>query len=176
MHAMSTPLTKALGSAHASDRPDVAYSQSPDFASLAPRGTEPLDDGCFAAGLGATQAPQQALVIPFSQGQGEYGLRLWGWWSVGDPADANSVLWVPLLLAEFRCTSGAAEGLGRRLVRDGQLFAGQVVLAAGGVGQYGSVNSGLPVSFAVVDLRGCRKFQFDFTAPGNALWAKTSSF
>jgi hypothetical protein len=176
MLAMSTPLTKALGSAYASDRADVAFSQSPDFADLEPRGTEPSDDGCFAAGLGATQAPQQLLVLPYSQGQAEYGMRLWGWWSVGDPAAANAVLWVPLLLAEFLCTSGASAGLGRRLVRDGELFAGALTLAAGGVGQYGSVNTGLPVSFAVVDLRGCRKFQFDFTAPGNALWAKTSSF
>lgn len=175
MYSLSTPLSRALGASPRSDRPDRAFSQSPDFAGIGPSGVEPTGDGCFGAGQGGIKAPAQLMIVPYSRGYGEYLMRLWGWYTVGEERDTERVLWLPLLLAEFSCVSGGQGGLQNRVVGPGEMFCGDLKLDAGSLGQDGRIFDG-PVSWAKVDLQGCRKFQFDFTAPGNALWGLASSY
>lgn len=109
-------------------------------------------------------------VVPFAEGDpgGQFWLRLWGWRRLGK--DPNTEIWIPLLLSQMLCVLGTQMGFKNREITQRERFVSQIVGA-------NAVND--RVSYAVVGLRGCQKFQFDIAqgsvgpAYGNALWAST---
>ncbi len=151
---LTTPLLKAL---------TTGNSQNVQFADPSVRGDEPTDDGVYKTGLGGT-GPQQILVIPYAEALpgATWRMRVMGWWHHGALTDVQNVIWVPMLLAEFYCTAGNKTGLASRLVREGEVFAGNLVLTAGTLGTFGLLSSGGSISFAKLDTQGCHKIQFDF--------------
>lgn len=176
MFAYSTPLYKAL---------TAGNSQLVDFDNDDVVATEPLDEDTFPAGIGTpTAGPQQLLILPYCEGPAGnvFYVRLYGWWPHGNLKDRNNLLWLRLLLVEFRVVSGSVTGLERRLIKASENFAESLEVTGGTVGRYGLVQNG-GVAYAKVDLQGCQKYQFvcakgaDGTVLGsNALWAITSSW
>lgn len=170
METVSHPLTRLA----------AANSDNVDYDGPGVRETEPTD-GAYVAGLGGSLAPQQILLVPFGEGQGQFKLRIYGWYHVGPAGAASEVLWIPLVLAEFEITLGSTSGRVGRKVAASERFANRIELLSGGVGQYGAIVDG-PIAFAKVDLHGVQKYSFDFAqgtlpgALGNCLFAETSSF
>jgi len=170
----SGPLTKALS----------ANSFNVDFSELVEQATEPTADGTFVGGLGSLTAPQQLLLRPYGNGNpgDAFLMRLWGWWVHGDRADVNNLLWVPLVIAEFKCVLGTRTGKDSRLISSADRFASEITLLSGHLGTYGFIcNGSASTAFVKAGLHGAQKYQFDFAqsleapgALGNCLWALTS--
>ena len=172
-HAVSHALNKAL----AENSPNV------DFTDPGVRETEPTTD-TFVGGLGSNFCPERILLVPYGAGSPgmQYDFRLYGWWHLGPSINANAVLWIPLVLAEIRVTLGTKGGLTNRIIRGNEFFASSLV-ALSPLSLDGELVDG-PIAFGKIDLRGCRKFSFDFAqtgvpnpgAFGNVLWAPASTF
>ncbi len=149
------------------------YLQSIDTAS-----SDPLGDGVFSVAQdNNTLAQNRLFVLPFVEGEPsvEFFMRVYGWRQLGsDPAQA---VWVPDLLVEVFCVAGIRGGIDSRTLRSKEYLADTIILTNGSLGS-GFVNSsgGGLGAYVLMDLLGCRRFQFDFVVgeeyPGfpNALW------
>ncbi len=178
VYTLSTRYAKALQSASSTA---TAYSRS-----VVPTATEPagsgsdITDGVLNAGLAGQESPNRVFVMPYAAGgpTRSFSMRLWAWDHVG--TDPRFLVWIPSLLAEFSCTLGAQNGIPNGLISDSEYFCDTLALTAGSLGFAGdlvSPGNGL-IAYALVELKGCRKFQFDFQAPDsngdiamNVLWA-----
>lgn len=175
--AASNPLIKALSE----------NSTSGSFAMLLPQGQDPSGDGVFDIGEGGMYAPQHAFIVPYVFGPPEsnFSMRVYGWRVLGN--DPLSQVWVPLLLIELACTSCVSTvsltsyaGRGMRLLPDGTNFCDTLVVVNGTAGPEDGEVMSQPgtdlIGWALIELRGCQKIQFDFdqTDPVemNALWAR----
>ncbi len=168
IQTFSGPLSRAL----AVNKQDQ-YLQSLDVL-----GSEPLADGTFVVAQDTnTLAQNRLFVLPFVEGEPsvEFFMRVYGWRQLGN--DPALTVWVPDLLVEAFCVAGIRGGVDSRTLRSKEYLADTIILTNGSLGSgfINSAGSGLG-AHVVLDLLGCRKFQFDFVVgeeyPGfpNALW------
>lgn len=180
VYTLSTRYAKALVNGNSTA---TSYSSSIVPTATEPQGTgSDITDGVVNAGLAGQESPNRVFCIPYAAGvPGQsFSMRLWGWDHIG--TDSRSLVWIPNLLCELSCTLGAQNGVPgfERLIQDTEYFCDTLAVTAGSLGFMGdlvSPGNGL-VGYAVVELKGCRKFQFDFQAPSanggiamNVLWA-----
>lgn len=152
----------------------------------------------YAEGKLGLYSCQRLLVLPFCDGApgSRFWTRLYGWRTF-QGGKQSPRLWIPMLLAQFLCVSGDLPGMqpvsGTQPQGGGQIppsppnalmavtenFCQVLALVSGSVGQSGEiVNAGGFISYAMVELRGAEKFQFEFQTPDdrpvsmNALWAR----
>ena len=169
-------------------------SQASQFADLDVLSSSPTVSaagGIWGAGTGGDRAPYRIKLFPYCEGNpgSMFRMRLYGWDHIG--VDPFAFVWLPYLIAEFTCIACTRGGppaavAGQqafRLIAETERFCDTMTLTAGtlGVSQVdGVVCSTGPgtnlIAWAIVDLAGCRKFQFDFeqTDPVtmNVLWSK----
>ena len=174
----SYPLNKALA---------LGNSTAGTFYPLLPSRSMPSGDGVYDAGLAGMYSPRQVLLLPYADGSvgSSFSLRLYGWRNVGP--DPNTWVWVPMLLVELSCTTCIAAGpvppfgtLSVASILDSERFCDTLAVVNGSVGPGEAELVQQPgtdlIGFAVVYLRGCQRFQFDFqqTDPVgmNCLWAR----
>lgn len=175
---MNNTKSEILGKALQSNSEAAAFAY-PDVL-----GTEPVADGDHRTGYNRATAPQQILAIPFCGGAPatQFVMRLYEWRVVGQINDENGAVWIPLLLAELRCTVGAISGLSNRLIRHDEFFASEIALMSGNLGMNGVIVNG-PIAYVKIDLQGGQKIRFAFapdeenaTLFGNALFVATSAY
>ena len=173
----SYPLHKAL----------ALNSTAGTFQPMMPSGSMPSGDGIYDAGLAGMYSAKQIVLLPYADGGAgsSFSLRLYGWRAVG--ADPNTWVWVPMLLVELSCTTCSAPGpippygtLSVDLILDSERFCDTLGVVNGSVGPGEGEVVSQPgtdlIGFAVVYLRGCQRFQFDFQQTDrvgmNCLWAR----
>ena len=173
IETLSVPLFKAFAQGNKSGS---------SFTIPQPQGLAPTGDGVWPAGSEGQFAPNRIFILPYAYAtQGAvFTTRVYGWRSIDSVPGSRSVF-VPFPLIDLTCTVGNIQGVGRDYqILDSEQFCDGLSLAGGAVGKYGEIvtygaGSGL-ASFCLVDLRGCRRFSFDFkTSSGatmNALWAR----
>ena len=163
----------------------------PDLDMLSTPPTTSPANGVWQGGQGGVTAPYRIKVFPYAEGTpgSRFRMRICGLDNIG--VDPYAQVWWPYLLAEFTCTvcnrgGPPAAVPGRetgRLIRESERMCDTIELTGGslGVSQVaGVVNSTGPgtnlIAWAMVDLAGCRKFQFSFeqidTVTMNVLFAR----
>jgi hypothetical protein len=153
----------------------VPLTQAPANQSTYPAGTPPsawVFPGVFNAGAGGNFTQTRIRMLPYCNGPpgSQFSFRLYGWRDVVYPeGNPNALVWVPEFDAEFACTSCAAPGPtdpNVRMILPTENFCDTITLTQGNLGPTGFINSTGPgtnlIAYAVAELGGCRKFQFDF--------------
>ena len=172
---------------HVLRRALAGMSFNGSWSAFQPTVAEPSGDGLLPAlGVDGANVAARLFVAPFGTGPSgmSFSVRLVGWRLSGT---SPAIVWIgPFLLAEFLCVTGDLTGPPTNfaqapLLTDTEWLCDQMALTAGSVGpEYGEVVSPGPGSslaaFALIELRGCQRFQFDFAqvdAVGmNAFWAR----
>ncbi len=124
-------------------------------------------------------AASRICVLPFAYGEpfAEFYTRIYGWRRLGDSNDPM-VIWIPTLLVELFGITSSQSGIIGNYLGPTEYLVDTLSVTNGSLGSgYGtSPGGGLP-AYAVLDIQGCQKIQFDFVvgeeypAFGNALWA-----
>ncbi len=144
-------------------------------------------NGVWSAGYGGLECAYRLFVQPYANGDAGslFWMRLWGWRPIGN--DPSTFVWVNHLLVELACKTGEIPGpsndsdlkTNRTLLKTERL-CDTIGLVRGSVGTGEIVSDGgnYP-AHALIDLRGCRRFQFEFQQNDdpavitmNALWAR----
>ncbi len=168
IQTFSGQLTRAL----------VVNKQDQYLQSIDTLAVEPTADGVFKVAQDNNVLAQNRLfVLPFVEGEPavEFFMRVYAWRHIG--SDPAQIVWVPDLLVETFCVAGIRGGIDSRALRSKEYLADTVILTNGSVGSGFVMSAGGGLgAYVVLDLLGCRRFQFDFVVgeeyPGfpNALW------
>lgn len=177
-------LTKALA---------FENSQNPSWTVLNPTGVQPAiqvtsggtsgtNTGVFQAGQAGYFINNRLRIIPYCFGApgSQFSFRVFGWESLSQPeGQAQTLVWIPYLLAEFACVACNQPGPSdnqMRLIQPGENFCDTITLTQGSLGKDGVINStgaaasaaaGVQtptdlIAYVLLDLCGCRMFQVDF--------------
>lgn len=172
-------------------------SQAPAFASLTLTQAAPSADGVYPFGKGGAFAPTRLFLMPYCEGVAgqQFSLRLYGWRPLDQPSGMpQTAVWIPYFLAELACTAcnqpgptpggpppwDNLTGALNPLILPGETFCDTITLTQGNLGPSGAIYSTGPgtdlIAFALVEMLGCKMFQFDFqqtdTVNMNCLWAR----
>ncbi len=157
--------------------PLPTFAEPPD-ATLAPvAGQNYVQGYAWDAGEGGDHVFNRLYLQPYCEGPAgsQFWVRLYGWRRLGQ---LNH--WVPTLLVQFLCSAGDLPGSsvasGAVLIQTENL-CDTMLPVSGSVGMTGEVvssGSGFG-AYALVELRGCKKFSFEFEQADNvgmnALWS-----
>ncbi len=181
-----------VSASHGMNRALTGYSQNQSWTSFLlstdpPTIGTPPDNGIFAAGHGGMNTAYRLMLVPFSSGGAgtQFSVRVYGWVPLGPTPILDT--WMPLLLAEFLCTTAELTGpaplpgvQSALTLLPTDYLCDTITLTQGSVGPTGEINSTGPgtnlAAFAMLELRGAKFFQFDFqqTDPVmmNCLWSR----
>ena len=137
-------------------------------------------NGVFSAGHDGTVTANRVKIVPYAEGPAgsNFSLRLYGWDVLESPDPGGRLVWVPQMLAEFACTTCNRSGpvntspvVSNYFLLDSERLCDTMTLTQGGLGWMGEVVSTGPgtdlIAFAVVDIRGCRFYSYDFAQIDN---------
>lgn len=148
-----------------------------------PVGPGGATDGVFNAGHEGIFAQNRLFLLPYALGAAGSGfsLRVYGWRPISHPDGLSTQrVWIPYFLVELACTTCARPGPGPapRKILNTERMCDTITLTRGNLGPTGYINSNAGtnlIAYAILEISGCKKFQFDFqqTAPVgmNALWS-----
>lgn len=154
------------------------------FATRIPTITEPVDDGVVNLVSGGVLVSCEALIIPYATGNNNatMEIRIIGWKHIGSGPTPTSVLWIPVLLHETRCTLGLSTGIALAPILATQRFTDTITATtiiaqektidtdSGGAASSGSIWISSPASDLIATIRvllnGWEKLEiiFDSTA------------
>lgn len=181
----SEPLMQALLNGDSQNAAWTSFDMTP---------VKPSGDGVWSAGdSGGIHAPQRLFLLPYCEGLAgsNFSVRIYGWNGVENPdGGPNRNVWIPYLLAELACVACNRFGpplagpipqvYAGRFIQPDEAACDTITLTQGGLGLTGEIVSTGPgtdlIAFAIVELRGCKLFQFDFQqtdpVPMNCLWRR----
>jgi hypothetical protein len=113
------PLTKALAT-NATDS---------SFPSKIPTGTEPSGNGVISFGVGPV--PNNLLLVPYGTGDDDatFDMLIYHWRRIG--SDPNTLLWIPIPLAQLACTLCTKVGVANRLLVATERFCDTIEVTFG---------------------------------------------
>ena len=154
-------------------------SADTSFPSRIPTATEPSGSGVLDIGMHGVSSNGMILVPYATSGDGDtFSMRVIGWRVVG-AGNTDTLLWIPVVLAEIACTASTTVGVAGKIIVATERFVDTITLVTGNDDISIDIVSptGDEIAHVLVDTKGFQKIEltFDSTAVGttamNCLYA-----